>query len=1057
MAVPQMTGFASWPPARPSERLGWLVVALLTPLFVYLILPRWADHGQVTFPLAAVLFTWVPGHLLCRHVPSWYTLDRWLAHGVSIMLGIGLLGSVSLLTKILHLPMHSAGWVVWGIVFLATFPRTPRGLTPRAPPIEGKNHPIYLVAALALSITMVLVRPVFYQNPVQPGEVRDEWLYAAYIHRSVTQPDEFLPSIEAVPSIGLPIRMVVNGWTQLQAALSAITEVSPALISFSGLQPLVILLSLWSAYALARVLLMRRDMALVAVCFFALYHLSRVNEFPRSALLWQQDKYVSVLALVNFVLALGVCYLRRPSADRLLILSALFWTVTTTHVFGLVASTVGLGAIWLAYYGRQVLTPTAVARLSLVAVSAVPAAAFALWHRSEVPHWVFALSAEIPKVATRHYAQHDWGWTISSTFIGDLSTQVAIYASLLAGVVAWRNLAARYAAVFTGLVLLITLTPVTALVVQVISTVQLVRFYWILPIGLAIACLLDAVRRYCPESSRRRYIPDAVTLALLAVGVAAMLSSGFASHVLKWSEQSQARMGKADYWLAETLNSTEEKQPLVVTGDSRSRMIALGLTDARIISYYEGFWGKRMRARSRAFNDDVLAYGDLQLLYGMPIDDSMRELYTQLELPDYIRYDADYVVLKSDHPLLQTMLSRPKIFLPYATNREYFVFRVPVIFDGRLSEWQKGPAYVALKTGRIDVAERLYADLAANSPDDPVAQLGYATATSRRGRECLARALVARMLSRVRIGPAELSGTPYVRRFFAPLGYSLTDVGLDLGIPAPRCDRPYAREHDLNLFVVPGLGSGLRPVIVFVHGGGWGTLLSHPTGAEFLRGLSNRGYTVVIPQYRGLPSRYPAGIEDISCALAYVQEHAKDLKIDADRISLWGQSSGVQLAALMLLHPPKELYCANRPQAPVASAVFVAGVYDPVGLLENATGSRQKALARNLHEWLGGTPAIEASPLERVKGITVPVLLVHGEQDQIAPMEQANRFYNKMRSVGNEIEMLAIGPAGHNVPSYLWDERDILRNDLPEQLDTQGTILGFLAKAIPLRSPAAQN
>ncbi len=128
---------------------------------------------------------------------------------------------------------------------------------------------------------------------------------------------------------------------------------------------------------------------------------------------------------------------------------------------------------------------------------------------------------------------------------------------------------------------------------------------------------------------------------------------------------------------------------------------------------------------------------------------------------------------------------------------------------------------MALKKGRIDVAKRLYADLAANFPDDLVAQLGYATMTSRRGRQCLARVLVARMLWRLRIDPTELSGTPYVRRFFVPLGYSLTDVGLDLSVPAPRCDRPYAhdahdqdaRKHDLNLLVVPGLRSCLYTVV----------------------------------------------------------------------------------------------------------------------------------------------------------------------------------------------------------------------------------------------------
>jgi acetyl esterase len=94
--------------------------------------------------------------------------------------------------------------------------------------------------------------------------------------------------------------------------------------------------------------------------------------------------------------------------------------------------------------------------------------------------------------------------------------------------------------------------------------------------------------------------------------------------------------------------------------------------------------------------------------------------------------------------------------------------------------------------------------------------------------------------------------------------------------------------------------SATLPVLVYYHGGGWviGDLDTHDTLCrEFANGA---GCTVVAVDYRmGPEHRFPAAVDDAIAAAHWVRAHASELKIDAARLAVGGDSAGGNLAAVV--------------------------------------------------------------------------------------------------------------------------------------------------------------
>jgi acetyl esterase len=100
----------------------------------------------------------------------------------------------------------------------------------------------------------------------------------------------------------------------------------------------------------------------------------------------------------------------------------------------------------------------------------------------------------------------------------------------------------------------------------------------------------------------------------------------------------------------------------------------------------------------------------------------------------------------------------------------------------------------------------------------------------------------------------------------------------------------------------PRQANGLAPCLVFFHGGGWviGDLDSHDVAC---RKLADEGQLIVISiDYRLAPEhKFPAAVEDAITATRWIADNAKQLGIDASRLTVGGDSAGGNLAAVVAI------------------------------------------------------------------------------------------------------------------------------------------------------------
>lgn len=113
--------------------------------------------------------------------------------------------------------------------------------------------------------------------------------------------------------------------------------------------------------------------------------------------------------------------------------------------------------------------------------------------------------------------------------------------------------------------------------------------------------------------------------------------------------------------------------------------------------------------------------------------------------------------------------------------------------------------------------------------------------------------------------------------------------------------RDTAREIPVRIYWPVDGTSGLA-VVVFFHGGGF-TLCNLDTHDRMCRDLCRDANAVVVSvDYRLAPEHpYPAAVEDAYAAVCWAADHAHELGGDAARLSVAGDSTGGNLAAVAAL------------------------------------------------------------------------------------------------------------------------------------------------------------
>jgi acetyl esterase len=150
-------------------------------------------------------------------------------------------------------------------------------------------------------------------------------------------------------------------------------------------------------------------------------------------------------------------------------------------------------------------------------------------------------------------------------------------------------------------------------------------------------------------------------------------------------------------------------------------------------------------------------------------------------------------------------------------------------------------------------------------------------------------------------GPVEQQTPEQVREGYARLSAMMSreDVAsvADRSVPTPDGDVPVRVYVPLGDAAHDG---GLRPVLVYLHGGGW-TIGSVETHDNTCRSLANgSGAVVVSVDYRLAPEHpYPAALDDCEAAVRWVADNTGELGVDAGRLAVGGDSAGGNLAAVL--------------------------------------------------------------------------------------------------------------------------------------------------------------
>lgn len=210
--------------------------------------------------------------------------------------------------------------------------------------------------------------------------------------------------------------------------------------------------------------------------------------------------------------------------------------------------------------------------------------------------------------------------------------------------------------------------------------------------------------------------------------------------------------------------------------------------------------------------------------------------------------------------------------------------------------------------------------------------------------------------------------------------------------------------------------------VLFMMSGGWFSGWIPPEGFvsadardgfKHFRELVDRGYTLFIVRHGSAPQfKVPEAVDDVRRAVRFIRLNADKFGIDPDRIGVCGGSAGGHLS--LMLGTASDEGNKDAPDKVDQTSDRVAAVvayFPPV----------------DLREWVGPNdtfPALEfdpqlaesVSPLSHVTADDPPMLLIHGDKDELVKLDNSERIVTALREKKVPCDLVVIEGAGHGFP-----------------------------------------
>lgn len=262
-------------------------------------------------------------------------------------------------------------------------------------------------------------------------------------------------------------------------------------------------------------------------------------------------------------------------------------------------------------------------------------------------------------------------------------------------------------------------------------------------------------------------------------------------------------------------------------------------------------------------------------------------------------------------------------------------------------------------------------------------------------------------------------------------------------------DLPYVTNgHErqrLDLFLPADDGSP-RPLVVWVHGGGWEKGSKDGCPAKL---MVARGYAVASIGYRlSQHATYPAQIEDCKAAIRWLRAHAQEYGLDPKRVGAWGASAGGHLVALLGTTGHLRDFDVGEHLDQSSRVQCVLDWFGPADFL-NYGEPRWKGLdfpRSVVGKLLGGgvsenpDRARRASPVYFVKPDAAPFLIMQGDKDNLVPLQQSELLHAALQKAGVESRLQVLPGAGHGGGAFTSVESLKLMADFFDKHLLQGAV-----------------
>ena len=198
-----------------------------------------------------------------------------------------------------------------------------------------------------------------------------------------------------------------------------------------------------------------------------------------------------------------------------------------------------------------------------------------------------------------------------------------------------------------------------------------------------------------------------------------------------------------------------------------------------------------------------------------------------------------------------------------------------------------------------------------------------------------------------------------------------------------------------------------KPVIIFIHGGGWrgGT---KEMWHYYCCKAAEAGYVAVCANYPLVPdTNYIRQLAEIKCLVNHLCESRREYCIDEERFVLAGDSAGGHLTALYV----------NEYNAKYAVKCKVC-ISAPLDF----STKQNKIVEDMIKDMLGDKSRLQASPIHNIKirnkdyqdyDYTLPTLLIHGKDDILVPHYHSVNYAKALQKLDMVGELHIIGGAKH--------------------------------------------